>query len=87
MHLFGRKSSEVASVWYSYRDDEMPEQANEQIWNGYTEQLAQSIGGGSAAHCVSCWNEEHSEPFPAEDTSSLCKRHVQATRMTHRWRS
>jgi hypothetical protein len=90
MQLFGRKSEVSASAestWYGY-DESFPDQASsEQRWGDDMARLAQSTStsSGSGAHCVSCWYEEHSEPFPAQDSSSLCERHGQATRMTRAW--
>ncbi|MBV9690535.1 MAG: hypothetical protein JO202_12610 [Ktedonobacteraceae bacterium] len=53
---------------------------NEQQWDEYMTLLAQS-SDESTAHCVSCWYEENGDtPFPADDSSSLCGPHAQATR-------
>ena len=53
----------------------------EQEWDAYMQQLAQS-SDESTAHCVSCWYEQNGKktPFPADDSSSLCGPHAQATR-------
>jgi hypothetical protein len=52
---------------------------NEQEWNDYMALLAQE-DNTSTAHCVGCWYDEHAEPFPAQDSSSLCDAHATATR-------
>jgi hypothetical protein len=52
---------------------------NEQQWQEYMNLLAQE-NTTSIAHCVGCWYDEHAEPFPPLDSSSLCDDHAQATR-------
>lgn len=55
---------------------------NEHTWNDYLVQLAQAPKS-TQAHCVLCWYETHTTPFPSHDSSSLCVRHAVATRQTH----
>ena len=83
-----RKDTAHVSSWYGYDDEtSFPDHSNEQLWESYTESLTESTST-SSAHCVSCWYEEHSTAFPDQDSSSLCERHAQATRMTyHKWGS
>lgn len=54
---------------------------NEQQWQAYM-RLLETENTDAQTHCVSCWYNEHSEPFPEKDSSSLCNTHGQATRAT-----
>jgi hypothetical protein len=55
---------------------------NEQQWQEYMNLLAQE-NTTSTVHCVGCWYDEHTEPFPPLDSSSLCDDHATATRQTY----
>ena len=55
---------------------------SEQQWNDYMALLAQE-DNTSTAHCVGCWYDEHAEPFPTQDSSSLCNEHATATRQAY----
>ena len=55
---------------------------SEQEWQAYMALLAQE-NTTSTAHCVGCWYDDHTDPFPALDSSSLCDDHAQATRQAY----
>lgn len=50
-----------------------------QEWNAYL-QAAQVIQPPLHVHCVACWYEQHRDPFPAQDSSSLCPAHAAVQR-------
>jgi hypothetical protein len=52
----------------------------EQLWQEVLQRLAQAPARLLPTHCVSCWYEVQTIPFPAHDSSSLCARHAASTR-------
>jgi hypothetical protein len=52
----------------------------EQLWQELLHRLAREPGILLRAHCVSCWYEGQTIPFPAQDSSSLCARHAASMR-------
>jgi len=52
----------------------------EHLWQEVLHLLAYEPGTLLRAHCVCCWYEVQTIPFPAQDSSSLCARHAASTR-------
>jgi hypothetical protein len=52
----------------------------EQLWQEVLYHLAHAPGTLLSTHCVSCWYEVHTIPFPAQDSSNLCARHAASMR-------
>ncbi len=56
------------------------------LWNALLAQMAeQPLPVSIPVHCVSCWREKHTAPFPARYSSCLCKKHAALTWKT--WQS
>ncbi len=54
-----------------------------QEWTAYLQAMQESAQSTAAlllTHCVACWYEQHRDPFPAQDSSSLCPAHAAALR-------
>lgn len=50
------------------------------LWTTLLAQMAEyPLPVSIPVHCICCWNEQHSTPFPAHFSSSLCPRHAALT--------